>query len=168
MKKNLLGIIAGLLIAAGAQATTYTDSHADLFIFSAFTPSHSGSFTLNGYNPTLDTITSAVAEFTFADVLGNESFTVNMGGDNQSVVNLPDWSFTTIPLVSNFSLTDLASDGVVGYTITWTSGAFALTNVTLTAQGAARSVPDAGSTSLLLGLGVIAMIGAKRRFALAA
>jgi len=169
MRKSFIGIIAGLLIAAGAQATTYVDNNPADIIFDQLHPSYTGHFTLAGYDSSLETITSALAEFTFGDLVGSESFSVTMDGDGFVHGNIPDWSIITINLASSNSLSVLDSTGILEYTVTLTSNgrfdAFGMINAKLTAESAARSVPDAGATSLLLGLGVIAMIGARRRFA---
>lgn len=164
MKKTLLGLIASLLVAVGAQANTYTDNNSADVWLNANNTSYTGTFTLAGYNSAAETITSAQATFTFWDSLafgGSESFSVNMGGDGFSHGSFY-WDLSIgQAVISGLSILD--STGALSYTITRTSGEFWLTNASLTATTAARNVPDAGATSILLGLGVLAMVGAKRR-----
>ena len=170
MKKILLTAIASIAIAVGANANTYSDNNPANVWLNAFNPSYTGQFTLAGYNPASETITSANAVFTFWDNSSRfdqgESFTVTMAGDNLShgsfsgVLSLGD------SVVNAWGILD--STGVLSYTVSLTSNfgtEFWLTNANLTAQSTSRSVPDAGATALLLGLGVIGILGAKRRFA---
>jgi len=169
MKKLIFSILVGFLAAVGVQANTYTDNNPANIWLNVFNPSYTGQFTLAGYNPAAETITSAAATFTFWDnPLGldkGESFTVNMGGDN-----LSHGSFTGTLTLGESVLNAwgiLDSTGVLSYTVSLTSGRdteFWLTNAKLTAETSARGVPDSAATSLLVGLGAISVIGAKRRF----
>lgn len=172
MKKTLLALIAGAFVAVGAQANTYTDVNtADVYLYRGLqtsNASYTGTFdlTADGYNPVVETITSAVAEFKFWDGFGDESVTVNMGGDLFSQGSFNGYATIGGGVINAWGILD--STGILSYTVTLTSGRLTdvwLTNASLTAETAARSVPDAGATSILLGLGVLALIGAKRRFA---
>jgi len=168
MKKLLFSTLVSLLVAVGAQANTYTDNNpADVWL-NLFNPSYTGQFTLAGYNPAAETITSASATFTFLDNPFRdfgESFTVTMGGDNFSHGSFTGQLVLGENIVNAWGILD--STGVLSYTVALTSGPlteFWLTNASLTAETAARGVPDSAATSLLLGLGAISIIGAKRRF----
>ncbi|MEO6995304.1 MAG: VPDSG-CTERM sorting domain-containing protein [Lacunisphaera sp.] len=61
------------------------------------------------------------------------------------------------------------STGILSYTVALTANSkwesLVVGGARLTAETTSRSVPDAGATALLLGLGVIGLVGAKRRFA---
>jgi len=165
--KKILGVIASLLVAASVHANTYSDNNpADVLLYSG-NPSYTGQFTLAGYNPAAETITSAFAQFTFGGV-ALDSFTVTMGSDSIS-----HGSFFGVLTVGTATALNawgiLDSTGVLSYTVALTANSpwesLLLMNANLTAETASRSVPDAGATAILLGLGVIGILGAKRRFA---
>jgi hypothetical protein len=165
MKKAILAAIFSLSVVASVHAVTYTDNNPANVWLNGLNPSYTGQFTLAGYNPVAETITSAAAEFTFWDALGNESFSINMGGDL-----LTHGSFSGVLVlptdVVNAWLT-LDSTGTLAYTVSLTSGfltEFWLTNASLTAVATARNVPDVGATVVLLGLGIIGILAAWRRF----
>jgi hypothetical protein len=162
MKKTFLATFLTFALGISAHAVTYTDNNpADVWL-NALNPSYTGQFTLAGYNPAAETITSASAVFTFADLLGSESFAVNLSGDFFSQGSF----FGVLVLPTNVvnALFTLDSTGALSYTVTRTSGEFWLTNASLTAQAAARNVPDAGTTAVLLGLGMVGIFAAKRRY----
>jgi hypothetical protein len=177
MKKTLLAAIVGLLVAGSGYANTYSDNNpADVWL-NALNPSYTGQFTLgSGYNPAAETITSAFAQFTFADPFGlSESLNVDLQGGQYFGSS---GSFNTALVLSGAIVGNawgiLDSTGALSYTVSITSGGFTefwLTNANLTVgtttrgNGNSNSVPDAGATSLLLALGVIGIVGAKRRFA---
>ena len=173
MKKTLLSTIFSLALVAVARANTYSDNNpADVWL-NVFNPSYTGQFTLAGYNPAAETITSASATFTFWDnslwLDQGESLTVNMGGDLFSSGSFSKTLYLggTDSVINAWGILD--STGVLSYTVSLTSGIlteFWLKNASLTVEATSRnSVPDAGATSILLGLGVIGILGAKRRFA---
>lgn len=166
MKKTILAAIFSLCITAGAQATTYIDNNPANVWLNALNPSYTGEFTLAGYNPATETITSAVADFTFQDLLGgNESLRVDLSGDI-----LTSGSFSGKLLLSTGvinSLFTLDQTGILSYTVSLESGClteFWLDNAKLTAQAGTRNVPDSGATVALLGLGLVGLVAAKRRF----
>lgn len=178
MKKLLFSTIVSVLVAVSAHATTYTDNNSADVWLNVFNPSYTGQFTLSGYNPAAETITSASATFTFWDnslkIDQGESFTVNMGGDIFSHGSFSNSLVIGTNVVNAWGILD--STGVLSYTVSLTSGPlteFFLTNASITANTtsrfvgntATRSVPDSAATSLLLALGAIGIIGAKRRFA---
>lgn len=168
MKKNFLTAIACVAIAAVAHANTYTDNNPANVVLFAGNPSYTGQFTLDGYNPAAETITSATATFSFWGDGFADSFNITMGGDSLSHGTF----FGSLVVGTSNALNAwgiLDSTGVLSYTVALTANSpwefLTLTNANLTAESASRSVPDAGATSLLLGLGVIGILGAKRRFA---
>ena len=164
MKKALLAIV-GLLVAVSAHATFYSDNNpADVLLYSG-NPSYTGQFTLAGYNPAAETIVSAHADFSFLGI-GYDSFKITIGSDT-----LTNGNFFGSTAVGDSNLSAwgiLDGTGILSYTVSLTTGnrlgLLLLTDAHLTAETKSRSVPDAGATSILLGLGVIGILGAKRRF----
>ena len=174
MKKILLTAIASIAIAAVAHANTYTDNNFDNTFLDAKNPSFTGQFTLAGYNPAAETITSAVATFNFGG-LALDSFSITMSSDDLTHGSFSGFVTVTGDISDSSNINAwgiLDSTGVLSYTVALTANSRLesvwLINSNLTAQSDSRgvsSVPDAGATSLLLGLGVIGILGAKRRFA---
>ncbi|MBK9991194.1 MAG: hypothetical protein IPP19_10790 [Verrucomicrobia bacterium] len=167
MKKAILSILLSLSVVASVQAVSYSDNNPANVWLNVLNPSYTGEFTLAGYNPTTETITTASAVFTFADLIGSESFVVNLTGDVLSQGSF----FGVLALPTNIlnGLITLDSTGALSYTVSRKTGEFWLTHASLTAESTARrNVPDAAATALLLGLGVIGMVAAKRRFGSAA
>ncbi len=169
MKKLLFSAIVSFLVAVGVQANTYTDDNPALVWLNQYNTSYTGQFTLAGYNPAAETITSASATFTFWDnslqIDQGESFTLNMGGDILSHGSFSSYLTLGENVVNAWGILD--STGVLSYTVSLTSGKyteFFLTDASLTARTTSRGVPDSAATSLLLGLGAMGLIGAKRRF----
>ncbi|MCC6821338.1 MAG: VPDSG-CTERM sorting domain-containing protein [Verrucomicrobia subdivision 3 bacterium] len=177
MKKILaLAVGAALLGGSSAMAITYQDNNpADVWL-NAFNTSYSGQFTLAGYNPGIETITSAVATFKLNDAFGGRE------GYNITVEANPFLSggsfatslFGTITVGSGITgniLGILDATGVLDYTITRTSGEFWLTNARLVAQASTRtgtnptSVPDGGTTLAMLGMGLVGVFGLRRKIA---
>jgi len=171
MKKTILAAILSLSVVASVHATTYIDINADLVAFDSSHTTYTNNFNLlnDGYNPAAETITSAFAVFGFTDIWGGkESFTVNLGGDLFS-----QGSFSAILLLpevaTGSALFTLDQTGLLSYTVTRSSGDFQLAGSVLTAEAAPRSnVPDSGATAVLIGMGVIGIFAAKRRFKAAA
>ena len=169
MKKTLLSVFVSLVVAASAHANTYFANNPADVLLTHDNPSYTGQFTLDTYNPATETLTSAEAEFTFVG-LALDSFKIVMGGDT-----LSHGSFFGVFVFDNDLGTSavnawgiLDSTGVLSYTLSLTANhplGLLLTNANLTVETTSRSVPDAGATSILLGLGVIGILGAKRRFA---
>ena len=165
MKKLLLSAIVSLLLAGSARANSYSDETSPYGLLSQDNPTYTGQFTLAGYNPAAETITSAAVEFTFLG-LRPDSFKIVMGGDiftHQSF-------FGALVVDSGLGVNAwgiLDSTGVLSYTVSLTGHSkwLALIEADLTAETTSRSVPDAGATSILLGLGVVGILGVKRRFA---
>jgi len=171
MKKTILAAIFSLSIVASVHATTYIDINADLTAFDRNHTTYTNNFNLinAGYNPAVETITSAFAVFGFTDIWGGkESFTVNLGGNlfNQgsfsAVLLLPE-------VATGSALFTLDQTGFLSYTVTRGSGDFQLAGAVLAAEAAPRrNVPDTGATAVLSGMGVIGILAVKRRFKAAA
>ena len=171
MKKLLFSTLVSVLVALSARANTYTDNNpADVWL-NVLNPSYTGQFTLQGYNPAAETVTWAAATFTFWDNSSRydqgENFTVTMGGDNFSHGSFSGQISVNDNVLNAWGILD--STGVLSYTVSLAPGSgllneFWLTNAKLTAETTARGVPDSAATSLLLALGAIGVIGAKRRF----
>ena len=162
--KKLLSLAAGLLVAASAHANFYSDNNpADVWI-NALNPSYTGEFTLAGYNPAVESISWANVEFTLWDLVGQESVTINMSGEVFTHSSFSGDLYLGGGVVGS-ALVTLSDTGALSYTVSRTSGGlseFWLKNAYLGAETSSRRVPDAGATSVLLGLGLMLIIGAKR------
>jgi len=164
MKKLILASIFGFAVAASVQANTYSDNNPANVYLNLFNPSYTGEFTLAGYNPATETITSASALFTFWDGWGSESFSINMGGDIFTHGSFNSYQQIGGDVVNAWGILD--STGALSYTVSRTSGGlseFWLKNANLTVETTARNVPDSGITALLLAVGVAGLLGIKRR-----
>lgn len=166
-RKSLWAAAAFLVGAATAPATpiTFQDNNpADVYL-NFLNPSYTGTFDIAepGYDPTHYIITSAVATFSFFDLLGRESFTVNFGPNPFLVGSSFVWDIDLGGNVTGNALLDLSSDGILSYTVARGSGEFWLTNANLTveADDIAR-VPDEAATALLLGIGFLGLAWRRR------
>jgi hypothetical protein len=170
MRKTILAAILSLSVVASVHAITYIDTNADLVAFDSTHTTYTNNFNLLniGYNPASETITSACAVFGFTDIWGGkESFTVNLGGNLFS-----EGSFSAVLLLpevaTGSALFALDETGLLTYTVTRSTGDFQLIGSALIAEASPRNVPDATASVALLGLGVIGIVAAKRRFGSAA
>jgi hypothetical protein len=169
MKKYIVLLAALLLVVSSAKANFYWDDNpADVYL-NVFNPSYTGEFTLDGYDPATETVIDAYAMFDLWDLLGNEKLTITMYGETyfdhgsfrgvlfaDDYIN-PDWTAWAV----------LDATGALKYTVTNTGNLlseFWLTNAYLEVETEPRNVPDAGATSVFLGLGLVLVLGAKRRF----
>ena len=183
LKNTLLTIISSALLAtSAAHAVVYTDT--DIFngltgqlvnfsspltgTFDISTQDDDGIFDLVGYNNT-QLITSAIASFTIVDdnpfslLDGAETVTINLGPD--MFVNSQATFLIAFGDVTGNALFDLRQDGVLAYSIvasTPTSGDFKAINGSLVV-----TVPDGGTTAVLLGIGFLGIYAAQRKLALA-
>lgn len=178
---GLLTAMAALLAVQAASAITWIDEdNGDpLKFLRSWDPSYSSTFNIlnDGYNPLTMQVDSAVASFAFADDgdSGLEYINVYLDGDlflngqevdgtHQNVPVSYDWYHGSL---SGTLLAGL-QDGVISYTVTVTGGDTYLKRAKLVAEGSYRStetsVPDGGSTALLLGFGLAGIV-ALRRFA---
>jgi hypothetical protein len=162
MKKPFLAVAASLVITFAASAGIYTDNNPANVWLNPFNPSYTGTFDIAaaGYNPASETVVSAKVEFLFFDVLFNESFSIQVGGENFASHGSFFLFLTIGDAVLGSALLDLDADGILSYTITRTSGEFWLKNAFLKATTATRpteAVPDAGLTVAVLGLGLVGL-----------
>ena len=179
---GLLAATAVLLTARPASAITWIDEdNGDpLKFLRSWDPSYSSTFNIlnDGYNPLTMQVDSAVASFAFADDgdIGLEYVNVYLDGNLFINAQEVDGTHQNIPVSYDWyhgglSGTLLAGlqDGVISYTVTVTAGDAYLKRAKLVAEGSYRtsettSVPDGGSTALLLGFCLTGIV-ALRRFA---
>lgn len=183
MKKTLLGALVSVLLGVSAQADTYSDLNVDMAFFGpsslGLKQSYTNSFDIlaSGYNPARDEITFATATFFFGDVEDvfrasscsflkgtTESFTLDLSGDIFKVGSIPVLFALSDSSLGTQALLTLSETGKVSYTVTRTSGSFQLGGAVLCAHAEPRNVPDGGATVALLGVGLVAVFFAKRRF----
>jgi hypothetical protein len=175
-----LAFMAGvILLAPSASALTWVDEdNGDpLKFLRSWDPTYSSTFNIlnDGYDPTTMQVNSAVASFAFADDGDSTLEYVNVFIDGNLLINGQevDGTHQNIPVSydwysGNLSGSLLAGlqDGVISYSVTITSGDAYLKRAQLVAEGSYRStetsVPDGGSTALLLGLGLVGLVAARR------
>jgi hypothetical protein len=181
IQKIYLGIGLGLAVLTGpsAMGANYDDFDQFAVKISALNPIYVNAFQINaddgdglgtvGFDSSVETVISAVADFTFRDNDGAESkVTIHLGGEvfglNKNVgLNQTDIDGSTVNLV----LTLNNNNGVVGYTISYGSGdEFMFIGASLTVETAPKvNVPDGGMTLALLGGSLIGLAGIRRRMA---
>jgi len=133
------------------------------------------------FNPATMTLTSAFVKFAFADTydpttpwftgsdseleyvtvkLDNVTFLsgVEVDGTHQAY----DWTSASGALTGSF-LASLQTDGKLQYKVTVTSGDTWFKRARVDATGVYKRVPDAGSTVLLLGLGILGLAASRRK-----
>lgn len=161
MKNALLAAAASLFIHVTTSfAGTYSDDNPANVWLNALHPSYTGTFDIasDGYDSTAETVLSAYAEFLFFDLVLNESLTVTVGGENFASHGSFFMFLTIGDDVLGSALLDLDADGILSYTITRASGEFWLKHASLTAITGPRTsqpVPEAGTSVVLLGLGLL-------------
>jgi hypothetical protein len=175
---SILGCIAGLLLASQAQALVYMDFN----LYDSTTgyvgdlQTLSGSFNIAtsdggpgdfGYDPALEHVVSAFAEFTiFDDDIFDEDETFRIDFGSQLFLEGSATLFIETADVTGTALFDLSADGILNYTITSTGGDFYVDNAVLVATTAPR-VPDGGGTAVLLGTGLLGLLALRQKFATA-
>ncbi len=189
MKKLLsFAAIASLFLASQASAITYNDYDifdGDGIAIAGKGGSHTGTFDIVnwdgglldnvGYNSGAEDIVSAVARFAVGGLgFGKRYYDINIGAED-----FASGSFSMFfvggtgesgDVVGNALLT-LSATGAVDYTITNNSSkskkTFSLAWAKLdveTRKGGGNAVPDTGSSLALLGLGLLGLVGLRRRF----
>jgi hypothetical protein len=161
----------GALLANTASALTYVDNNpADVWL-NPFHQSYTGQFNLlgYGYNPAVEHIDSAVVTFTLWDlpVFGfGESWKIKIEGDLFQTGGNFSGTLNVSDSLSASLLGNLNTDGILDYTVTARCGEFWLANANLTAETVARKIPrtpDSGATAALVGMGMLSLLGLKRR-----
>jgi hypothetical protein len=157
------------LCASQAHAALYVDSDVILKTLSSSTPSHYGNFDIlnQGYNPDTEQVIWAGVAFVFVGSDSTEdTVRISLNGESQGV-HYVSYGFSVFGgLLSGEALCDLNEFGVLSYQIRWLSGdPFLLKTATLLAETSANaSVPDGGTTVGMLGLALLGLGLAKRKF----
>lgn len=180
---KILGLAAVVaMTSVSAHALQYVDTDNIGAVLNAGNPSISGVFNIAsadgdgldtvGYDPNSESIVFAAAQFTIVDWDGgSEAVTVSLGSDafaSSSGTFGMGFSILGGVVLGNAYL-DLSQDGIVAYTIQWTSGtsSFTASGASLTAFTAPKSpptsVPDGGLTVSLLGFGLVSLGWLSRR-----
>jgi hypothetical protein len=148
--------------------------------------SSSGTFVItdNGFVDATMNVTSAVATFWFADDESDGAETVNflINGTVGTLPSAAAWTnvevngahpgvgqsywntFASYSVTLNASQIAALQDGTVSWTVNLASGDTYLKIVQLTVQGSSNTVPDAGATAALMGLGFLGLVAARKRF----
>jgi VPDSG-CTERM motif len=175
--------VAGLLLASQAHALVYMDfeqfdsttGHVGLFqpLSGSFNIATSdGGDGIFGYNPSLEHVVSAYAEFTIIDDTDifdrPETFIVELSsrlflaGSATLFIGTED--------VKGIALFDLSADGILNYKVTSLGGDFQVESALLVATtepGGVRNVPDGGGTAMLLGTSLLGLLALRQKFATA-
>lgn len=171
MKSKVIALAAALLCASSASAVILTDNNPANVWLNGLNPSYTGNFTLSPYNPITQQVNSATVTFTLWDSIlfgGTESWTITLDGGAFGSNGSFSGFFNFGGGVTGSALVTLSSTGALSYTVSRNSGEFWLKNALLEADVGARgpgngaSVPDHGSTVLMLVGGLLAL-GALRR-----
>ena len=186
----LLALGAFALATSTTQAAfVWTDLNVDQPVYLSAGQSTSGTFNLNGIaaesgGPVFVAgsfeLTSAKAYFAFADdaffgdvpYLGdsNEYVTVDIYDapnsyevDGSHILSYLTWDWITGSVQASL-LGTLSSTGELDYTITVTRGDTWFKAAKLKAYGDYKQVPDASATVALMGLGLLGLAAARKRF----
>ena len=179
----IVSVVVSWTLATSAYGLTWVDEdNGDpLKFLKPSNPTYSSTFNIlyDGYDPATMQVNSAVASFAFSDD-GDSSYDeyvdiwldatlffddIEVNGTHNNIPTSYDWRQNN---VTGTLLTSL-QDGVINYTVTVTSGDTYLKRAKLVAQGGYKpqppppGVPDAGSTAVLLGMGIVGMAAAARR-----
>jgi hypothetical protein len=110
-----------------------------------------------------DTAVSGSAYFDVTDYLNpnnRDRISIDLG-DMTASGQVLDYSFASLDL--NI-LATIDASGMLGYTITATKGDFFVNDASLTVDASAQSVPDGASTVALLGIALLGLSAAARKF----
>lgn len=172
IQSALLAVILALC-SASAHAVSYTVQATyespEIPELSATNPTFDGKFDLTtvGYNPATMNISSAQGSFDISTGSGSISqirFRFLLGSPNFEFVLEPDTTAPYHPLgVYPFTLSTgspafatLDSTGILHFRINRATGSFTFVSGTL-------SVPDGGTTAILLGCGLLGLVLVQRR-----
>lgn len=162
---RILCLAASFSLAGSlAQAGSYTDNNPANVWLNALNTSYTGTFDVanEGYNPAVETITSAEVEFLLWDLLGSESYSIKFGPETFASGGSFYWFLNLSGSVSGSAFGTLDATGILSYTVYRNSGEFWLKNARLDVETAPRQVPDSGATLALLGIAMAAVAGARR------
>jgi hypothetical protein len=166
----LCAVAVGLgFCASQAHAGLYVDNDVILKTLSSSTPSHYGNFNIlnQGYNPDTEQVIWAGVAFVFVDSDNTEdTVRISLNGESQGVQHI-SYGFSVFGgLLSGEALCDLNDFGVLSYQVKWLSGdPFLFKTATLMAETSANaSVPDGGTTVGMLGLALLGLGVASRKF----
>ena len=153
-------------VSLGRAATYFDNNPADVLL-SGFVTSYTGTFDIAGagYDPAIETISSAQASFELWDLLLSESLTIKFGPDTFASSGSFSGFITLSGNVVGAAFGTLDSTGILSYTVHRNSGSFWLTNARLDVETTSRNVPDAGSSIALLGFAITGLALVRRRSA---
>ena len=173
MKKTLLALVVSGLFAASAGATIYTDLENYLSLSSPLgfqvkpSTTLTGEFDLTdfGYNSLAEQVNGALVSFALWDPRGGtENVYISLVNPLSTIWSGSVSLALTLDTVQGTALADLSSDGILKFYVTASSGEAYVKSATLVATAGNR-VPDGGATLTLLGLALLGILGAQRKFA---
>jgi len=167
MKLSACWLIAMCLfgIAGTSNAATYSATYTSGELFSSpFHTSEAWEFdlTLDGFDPTVQSVDSARIGLYFADDSrsdSSESAYLYYGSERETI-NIADNRVGWFYSVTLSDFTDLEDDGLMQMSLELRSGDFYFQSATLRAESAVVPEP---STALLLGLGLMGVAASKKR-----
>jgi hypothetical protein len=183
MNKLLLGLALAGLAGTSAKAINYSDTDLILAALNSTTPTYDAAAGTanNDFNIVVDDVDVAADNvgyvpgtplfnvkvgFTFATSGSTYNVSYTLGSTSSgSIVGVPTGTtFSAGGFVGAIAVSDLELDGILEYTVSWVSGPeFLLTSARLTAETRSSTVPDGGSTVMLLGSTLMGMAAMARR-----
>lgn len=153
-------------VSLGRAASYFDNNPADVYL-NILNPSYTGTFDIaaQGYNPGLETISSALASFELWDLALSESLTIKFGTETFASSGSFSGYITLSGSVVGTAFGTLDSTGILSYTVYRDSGAFWLTNARLDVETTPRNVADTGSSIALLGSAIAGLAIIRRRSA---
>jgi hypothetical protein len=148
------GLASASLTALAGPITDIVNPSPDITVSTTSPAAYTHDITDNGYDPILQTITSALLTIHLTDEGGSEAFTfvISSGGTlQQSGGTNVDGNGDSFPIALVASLPDLIADGKLNVSITSQSGSFQFADSTLTAQVVNRppaALPEPGTLAL--------------------
>lgn len=175
MKKLLSIAVGALMLGSAVNAAVYTDFDNINRLVNGNNPYY-GTFNIvtgdggaldhAGFNNATETVVSGLLEFTLWDDSlfdGSETFSINL--DSSLFINGGAAFAIVVDSLSADLVASLNADGILNYTVTATRGDFRLVNAGLTAVTVpirSNSVPDGGTSAVLLGLGLCGLAAVRR------